>query len=80
MRYNIVLSMLTFGEKNDARMIPMRQKATRIFAIAELSITWDKMGSNESPKATITRGSGLSPPAGSANKQLQLVLLPNSCG
>jgi hypothetical protein len=40
MRYNRVLSMLTFGEKNDAQMIPVRQKATRIFAIAELSIIY----------------------------------------
>lgn len=54
----------------------MRQKATHIFAAAEPSSTWGRTGSGESPEATITRGSGSSPPAGSAEKQLQTTASP----
>jgi len=52
------------------------QKATHPFAAAEPSSTWGRTGSGESPEATTTRGSASSPPAGSAEKQLQPTASP----
>ena len=54
----------------------MIQKATHPFAAAEPSSTWGRTGSGESPEATTTRGSASSPPAGSAEKQLQPTASP----